>query len=136
MELLNMLVNKNLITIDEEASAQDAAGIMRDKKIGSLIVTRGKKETGIISETDLVRKAVAEGMNAQLTPVSALMSSPIITIEIKETPERANEVMKQEGIRHLGITEKGKLVGIISVRDLLRYFKIYYDGIGSLKGGK
>ncbi|HEY5649737.1 MAG TPA: CBS domain-containing protein [Nitrospiria bacterium] len=136
MELLSMLVNKNIITIDEKVTAQEAARTMRDKKIGSLIVTQGEKEAGIISETDLARKAVADGMDAQKTPVSALMSSPIISIEINETPERANEVMKQEGIRHLGITENGKLVGIISVRDLLRYFKVYYDGIGSLKGGK
>jgi CBS domain-containing protein len=64
------------------------------------------------------------------------MSSPIISIEITDSPERANDLMKEKGIRHLGITEQGRLIGIISVRDLLRYFKVYYDGIGSLKSKK
>ena len=64
------------------------------------------------------------------------MSSPIITIEITESPERANDIMKEKGIRHLGVTENGKFIGVTSVRDLLRYFKVYYDGIGSMKSSR
>ncbi len=133
MDLLNMLVNKNLATIDHRATAQEAGRKMRDLKIGSLIVTRDGKESGIVSETDLVRKTVAEGQPPGEVRVSSIMSSPIISIEIGQTPEKANDLMKENGIRHLGITEQGKLIGIVSVRDLLRYFKVYYDGIGSLK---
>ncbi|HTN44542.1 MAG TPA: CBS domain-containing protein [Nitrospiria bacterium] len=136
MDFLNMLVNKKVETIDHDAVLKAAAQRMRDRRIGSLIVTRSGQEVGIISETDLARKAVAEGLNPEKAYVSSIMSSPIISIEITESPERANDLMKDKGIRHLGITEKGKLIGIISVRDLLRYFKVYYDGIGSLKSKK
>lgn len=136
MDLLKMLVNDKIETIDHEAVLKAAAQRMRDRRIGSLIVTQRGQEVGIISETDLTRKAVAEGLNPEKAHVSSIMSSPIISIEITESPERANDLMKEKGIRHLGITEKGRLIGIISVRDLLRYFKVYYDGIGSLKSKK
>lgn len=136
MDLLNMLVNKTIEVIDHNATLKAAAQKMRDRGIGSLIVTKEGREVGIISETDVTRKAVAEGLNPEQTRVSSIMSSPIISIEMTETPERANDLMKEKRIRHLGVTEKGKFVGIISVRDLLRYFKVYYDGIGSLKSKK
>ncbi|HEY4485553.1 MAG TPA: CBS domain-containing protein [Nitrospiria bacterium] len=136
MELLNMLVNRNVATIEHAVSVREAAKKMREGKIGSLIVLRDGREAGIVSETDLSRKVVAEGRDPDKTPVSAVMSSPIITLEIGETPERANDLMKEKGIRHLGVTEGGRFVGIVSVRDLLRYFKVYYDGIGSLKPKK
>lgn len=136
MDLLTMLVNKTIETIDHNATLKTAAQRMRDRKIGSLIVTKEGKEIGIISETDVTRKAVAEALNPEQTRILSIMSSPIISIEITETPERANDLMKEKGIRHLGVTEKGAFVGIISVRDLLRYFKVYYDGIGSLKSKK
>jgi len=136
MDVLNMLVNKKIESIDHDAVLKAAAQRMRDRRIGSLIVTQKGREVGIISETDLTRKAVAEGLNPEKAPVSAIMSSPIISIEITESPERANDLMKEKGIRHLGITEQGRLIGIISVRDLLKYFKVYYDGIGSLKSKK
>jgi len=136
MDFLNMLVNKGVESIDHDSTIKAAAQRMRDQKIGSLIVTKDGSEVGILSETDLTRKAVAEGLNPDQSRVSSIMSSPIISIEISETPEKANDVMKENGIRHLGIVEKGKFVGIISVRDLLRYFKVYYDGIGTLKSKK
>jgi signal-transduction protein with cAMP-binding, CBS, and nucleotidyltransferase domain len=136
MDLLKMLVNNKIETIDHEAVLKTAAQRMRDRRIGSLIVTQRGQEVGIISETDLTRKAVAEGLNPEKAHVSSIMSSPIISIEITDSPERANDLMKEKGIRHLGITEQGRLIGIISVRDLLRYFKVYYDGIGTLKSKK
>lgn len=136
MDLLNMLVNKHIEVINHDDTLKVASEKMRDKEVGSLIVLKYGKEVGIISETDVTRKAVAAGLNPDQTRVSFIMSSPIISTEITDTPEHANDVMKERRIRHLGITENGKLIGIISVRDLLRYFKVYYDGIGSLKSKK
>lgn len=133
MDLLHMLVNKKIEVIDHNDTLKVAAQKMREKEIGSLIVMKDGKEVGIISETDVTRKAVAAGLNPDQIRVSTIMSSPIISTEITDTPEHANDLMKDRRIRHLGITENGRFVGIISVRDLLRYFKVYYDGIGSLK---
>lgn len=133
MDVLSMLVNRVIETIDYSATLKTAAQIMRDKKIGSLLVMKEGKKAGILSETDLARRAVAEGLVPDKVKVEAIMSSPIITIDIRSTPEMANDLMKDKGIRHLAVTEQGEIVGIISVRDLLRYFKVYYDGIGTLK---
>ena len=133
MDVLSMLVNRAVETIDYNTTLQVAARIMRDKKIGSLLVVKEGKKMGIISETDIARRAVAEGLVPEKEKVESIMSSPIISVDIQSTPEKANDVMKEKGIRHLAVTEQDEIVGIISVRDLLRYFKVYYDGIGSLK---
>ncbi len=133
MDVLSMLVNRAVETIDHNTTLQVAAQIMRDKKIGSLLVVKEGKKTGIISETDIARRAVAEGLVPEKEKVGSIMSSPIISVDIQSTPEMANDIMKEKGIRHLAVTEQDEIVGIISVRDLLRYFKVYYDGIGSLK---
>ena len=133
MDILSMLVNRTIETVDHNATLQTAARQMRDRKIGSLLVRKDGENIGIISETDIARKAVAEGRSPEKVKVGSIMSRPIITIDIKATPEMANDLMKENGIRHLAVTEQDKISGIISVRDLLRYFKVYYDGIGSLK---
>ena len=133
MDVISLLTNRVIQTIPYNAFLQKAAQIMRDKKIGSLIVVKEGKEVGIISETDISRKAVANELKMKETTTESIMSSPLITIDIQATPEMANDLMKDNGIRHLIVTEQGKVCGIISVRDLLRYFKVYYDGIGSLK---
>ena len=133
MDVLNMLVNRSIVTIDHAATLKEAAQLMRDKKIGSLLVVEDSKIVGIISETDVTRRAVAESLVPDRVTVKTIMSSPVITLDIQSTPEMANDLMRDKGIRHLAVTEGGKIIGIISVRDLLHYFKVYYDGIGSLK---
>ncbi len=133
MDVLNMLVNRSIVTIDRAATLQEAARLMRDKQIGSLLVVKNSKIIGIVSDTDVTRRAVAESLPPDRVTVETIMSAPIITIDIHSTPEMVNDLMRDKGIRHLAITEGGKIVGIISVRDLLHYFKVYYGGIGSLK---
>lgn len=132
MDVLDKLVNRSIITVPHDASLLEAAWIMRNRRIGSLLVERNGQKVGILSETDVTRRAVAEGLHPGQVTVEAVMSHPIITLDIQSTPEMANDMMKERGIRHLAITESDQIVGIISVRDLLRYFKIYYHGIGSL----
>ena len=128
-----MLVNRSIVTIDHTATLKEAAQLMRDKQIGSLLVVEDSKIVGIISETDVTRRAVAESLLPDRVTVKKIMSSPVITLDIQSTPEMANDLMRDKGIRHLAVTEGGKIIGITSVRDLLHYFKVYYDGIGSLK---
>ena len=79
--------------------------------------------TGVVSEADLVRKAMAHGKDPAHTSVRTVMSSPLITIEIDRSAHDASDLMAEHGIRHLPITQDGQIVGMVSVRDLLRYFK-------------
>ncbi len=101
--------------------AQTAARIMRDRGIGSLFVTNGKEIIGILTDTDMVRRVVATGADIHKTTVEQVMSAPIMTIEENKTLLDANDLMARTHIRHLGVTHDGKLVGLISVRDLVLF---------------
>ncbi len=123
MTPLALLMNRDIQQISPKATLREAARRMRDKKIGSLIIGEGEERIGIISETDFVRKAIAEGLNPDTTPVESMMSKPIIMIDIDKTAKEANDLMASKGVRHLAITDRGKIVGVISVRDLVICFK-------------
>jgi CBS domain-containing protein len=120
---LAVLMTRDIKAVDRDASVRDAARLMRDKRVGSLLVESRGQYIGIISETDVVRRGVAEGLDIDHEPVHRVMSSPIITLDIKKSAVEANALMSERSIRHLVITEEGKMVGVLSVRDLLVYFK-------------
>ena len=92
---------------------------MRDRNIGSLFVTRDKVIVGIITDTDMVRRVVAVGSEAAKISVEQIMSAPIMTIDENKTLLDANDLMARAHLRHLGVTRDNKLVGMISVRDLV-----------------
>jgi len=114
-----MVPREKFITIERDTDAQTAARIMRDRGIGSLFVTNGKEIIGILTDTDMVRRVVAAGADTRKTTAEQIMSAPILTIEENKTVLDANDLMAQTHIRHLGVTQDGKLVGMISVRDLV-----------------
>ncbi len=117
------VMRKELKKIAHDASVRDAARRMRDERVGSLLVEKGNNLIGIVTETDVVRRGVAEGADLRAVTVQSIMTSPIVTIESIRTVQDAHDMMGDLGIRHLGVTEGGKLVGLVSVRDLLVYFK-------------
>ena len=135
MNALIHLMNRNIARVDQDLTIEEASKIMEHFKIGSLLVMKGDKEVGLLSESDIVRRVIAKGKIPSQTLIGTVMSAPLITISIDASGEEANETMKKHGIRHLLVHQNGKIVGIFSVRDLMRYFKIYYDGLGSLKQG-
>jgi CBS domain-containing protein len=114
-----MVPREKFITIERDTDAQTAARIMRDRGIGSLFVTNGKEIIGILTDTDMVRRVVAVGADTHKTTAEQIMSAQILTIEENKTVLDANDMMAQTHIRHLGVTHDGKLVGMISVRDLV-----------------
>ncbi|MEC4671032.1 MAG: CBS domain-containing protein [Nitrospirota bacterium] len=120
---LAVMMSRSLRSIPPDASLLDAARLMRDSKIGALLVEDREQFVGVVSETDLVRKAMAGGKDPLDQPVKSVMSSPIITIEIDRSAHDASDQMAEHGIRHLAVTQDGEIVGMISVVDLLRYFK-------------
>jgi CBS domain-containing protein len=123
MSSLAEVMRKELKKIVRTASVRDAAKRMRDERLGSLLVEDAGKLIGIITETDLVRRGIAEGTDLNKATVHSIMTTPIATIEVTRTLQDAHDMMGDIGVRHLGVTDKGKLVGLVSVRDLLVYFK-------------
>ncbi len=114
-----MVPREKFITVERDTDAQTASRIMRDRGIGSLFVTNGKEIVGILTDTDMVRRVVAAGADTHKTTVEQVMSAPILTIEGDKTVLDANDLMAKTHIRHLGVTQDGKLVGMISVRDIV-----------------
>ncbi|WP_447978182.1 CBS domain-containing protein [Candidatus Nitrospira bockiana] len=120
---LAVMMNRKIRTVRPEATLVEAAALMRDAQVGALLVGSERNYIGVISEADLVRKAMAVGVNPAEAQVRSVMSSPLITIEVDRSAHDASDLMAEHGIRHLPVTQDGEIVGIISVRDLLRYFK-------------
>lgn len=123
MRPLAVMMKRNPRSISPEATLAEAAAMMRDTRVGAILVAEQGTFIGIVSETDLVRKAMAGQLNAAQARVRAVMSSPVITIEQDRSAHDASDLMAEKGIRHLAVTEDGRIVGIVTVRDLLRYFK-------------
>ena len=115
-----MVPAEKFITIDRDVNVRQAAEIMRESGIGSVFITREGKIIGILTDTDLVRRLVAAGLDSVQTTVEQIMSAPILTIDENKTLLDANDLMAKQHIRHLGVSGKdGELVGMISVRDLV-----------------
>ena len=114
-----MVPSEKFITVERDTDVQTAARIMRDRRISSLFVTNGKEIVGILTDTDMVRRVVAAGVDTLTTTAEKIMSAPILTIEEDKTLLDVSDLMANTHIRHLGVTQSGKLVGMISVRDIL-----------------
>ncbi|MEW6325028.1 MAG: CBS domain-containing protein [Nitrospirota bacterium] len=120
---IRILMNRDIKSVAPNATLVDASRRMRDERVGSLLVRRGEEYLGIISESDVVRRGIAEGRDLAQVTVESVMNRPIIAIDVKKTAEDANALMSEKGIRHLAVTENDRIIGVLSVRDLLVYFK-------------
>src|SRR4030066_698395 len=113
------LMSQDVVTIAPEASMADASGIMGEKHIGSLIVTKYDTPVGIVTERDLLSKVLALGKDLREEKVEAVMSYPLITIgptiKIKEA---AQMMIRKKG--RLAVFDCGKLVGVVTASDLIR----------------
>jgi len=110
-------------TVHPDDTLLAVARQLRDARVGAMLVADYGDYVGILSEADLVRKAMASGADAEQVMARSVMSTPVMTIDIAQSAHEASDVMAERGIRHLVITEEGRVVGMILVRDLLRYFK-------------
>lgn len=120
---LAVMMTRAILTIGPDATLTEAARLMRDAQVGALLVVHEGAYLGVVSETDLVRKAMAQELDPAQAPVKTVMTSPLITMESDHSAHDASDLMADRGIRHLAVTQDGQIVGMISVRDLLRYFK-------------
>lgn len=113
------IMTQKVCAVDCATTVKRTAEIMSEKKIGSLLVSKGEQTIGIVTETDMVRKVLATGLDPLTTKVERVMSSPLITITADKSVVEANDLMERNHIRHLAVTENGSVVGVVSVRDLL-----------------
>lgn len=123
MTNLANLMSREVKKISHDATIREAAELMGRFEIGSLLVEQNGEYVGILTETDIVRKAVAKGLDLGKEKVSAITSKPVISLDQTRSPQDAFDMMGEAGVRHLAVTDRGKIRGIVSVRDLLLYFK-------------
>ena len=122
LEEIGDYMSSPVLNVDSESFVKEAAQIMLSKHIGSLFVKKGDEFVGIVTENDLSRKVVADNLDPATTKVSEIMAAPIRTLDCKEHVEKANQMMAQNKIRHMGVTKNDEIIGILSVRDLVAYF--------------
>ncbi|MBW2977165.1 CBS domain-containing protein [Candidatus Woesearchaeota archaeon] len=109
--------------ISSYATISEAARVMDEKLIGSLLAEEENKVVGIMTERDILRKIVAKGRNPDIVKVRDIMSSPILTIDANEGLIEASRRMDEKRIRRLVVTENGKIVGKITANSIARNFR-------------
>ena len=121
---LSVLMQTSIETINSDAPVWHAAQQMATKKVGALLVQQDGELKGIVTERDLVQKVLSQEKDATLLTVKAVMNHPLIDIDINRTIHDASDLMADKWIRHLPVTENRKIVGILSVRDLIRMIAV------------
>ena len=125
MTRVRNLMTLTSVTVPPTMPVLEARHLMLEKKIRHLPVTDGSKLVGIVTDTDIVRRAVSTNKNLAKLTVEKIMTSPICTIEGTQPVDDAQDMMGDLGVRHLGVTKGGNIVGVVSVRDLLMFYKRY-----------
>ena len=115
-------MSEEIRSIHLEANLKEAGKLLHLYQIGALLVDDDKRYVGIITDSDLSRKAVAQGLDPSTTQIKQCMSKTIFSIEDDEPLIEAVKLMKNKRIRHLVVTEDNTIIGILSVSDLLRYY--------------
>ena len=112
---------RTVLAIHSGASVLEAIGIMSQANVGALVVQDGDQPEGIFTERDYLRKIALKGRSSSDTPLRDVMSSPLITVTTSESSDVAMETMTECRCRHLVVIEGGKMIGIVSLGDLVKY---------------
>jgi CBS domain-containing protein len=105
-------------TVDASSPVVDAARVMREADVGPVIVTEGDKICGIVTDRDVVIRAVAQGRDPKSTPVREICSSDLITLSPDDSVGEAVRLMRERNVRRLAVLEGNKPVGIVAIGDL------------------
>ena len=108
-------------TTGTHQTVYEAVRLMGEKNIGALVVVEDGEIVGVFSERDYSRKVVLQGRTSQNTLVGEIINRPAITVESKDNIEKCMQLMTSSRIRHLPVVDDGKLIGLISIGDLVSW---------------
>ena len=123
MKLVKHLLDdkgRDTVSITPDASVFDAIKLMADKAVGSLLVMDGDRLCGIITERDYARKVIIKGRSSESTSVADIMTAEVLTTTSAETVNKCMELMSSKGVRHLPVVEDDRVIGMLSMRDLVQ----------------
>jgi len=112
--------HQTVYTIGPDDSVLDALKMLAEKNVGALPVVEGNQVVGIVSERDYARKLVLKGRSSAATPVREIMSAPVVTVEPKRKLDFCMNLMTDRHLRHLPVVDNGKLLGLLSIGDLVK----------------
>ncbi|MCU1775723.1 CBS domain-containing protein [Pseudomonas sp. 14P_5.3_Bac1] len=112
--------NQEVHTIKSHQTVMEALIQMAAKNVGALPVVDEGKVVGVISERDYARKLILKGRSSATTAVSEIMSSPVITVDTHQSVDKCMNIMTDGHLRHLPVVEDGKLIGLLSIGDLVK----------------
>jgi CBS domain-containing protein len=107
-------------TMEPTASAHEAVRLMADKNIGALVVVERGGVVGIVSERDFTRRLVLLARSPQDTPLRDIMSSPVMVVHLHHTSDECMALMTENRLRHLPVMDDDRLIGLISIGDLVK----------------
>jgi len=117
----------NIAWVEPKITVLEAAKLMKKRKIGNVLIVEKKQPIGILTESDILKKVVAEGKNAKDVLVKDVMSTPIIVIDPYVTLEEAMKTMGKCNVRRLPVIENNELIGIITQKDISRISPVLHE---------
>ena len=113
--------SREIWSVDPDASVYDALVIMAEKGIGALLVMRDGRLEGVLSERDYARKVILLGKTSRETAVHEIMRPPDFTVSLGATVDECMHIMTHERVRHLPVIENNRVIGILSIGDLVNW---------------
>jgi CBS domain-containing protein len=107
-------------SVGPDAPVLDAIRLMAEHSVGALLVMEGQRLVGVVSERDYARKVILRGFASSETPVRQIMSSPVMTVRPEQTVRECMQLMSEKRFRHLPVLDGEKVVGVLSIGDLVR----------------
>jgi len=120
-DLLAAKAHQEVFTVPPDATVQDACRLLRQYRIGCLIVGSRTRIEGIFTERDVINRVVAEDRDASRTMVRDVMTRDVIYVKPERPIEEIEAIMKQERIRHLPVVDENGLLGLLSIGDVLAW---------------
>ena len=109
-----------VVSVSREAPVLEAIRVMAEHHIGAVLVMEGGQLIGIASERDYARKVILQGRSSHDTPVAVIMTSPVVCVTPQDTLAECMTIMTEKHIRHLPVIEGERVIGVISIGDLVK----------------
>ena len=118
--ILKSKADPTVYTVAPDASVFDALKLMAERSIGALVVMQGEHVVGIITERDYARKVILMARSSKVTPVRDIMTSSVMYVRPDQASDECMVLMTENRLRHLPVMDGGKLVGLVSIGDLVK----------------